>query len=195
LRQQADALEAEVSAGRVKAREGSSLNTVAANAARILPLLDVERPEAAISLSTTDLTIKVHGVGRDDYLWELGSGSNWLSYHVATTLALQQFFLALRHSPVPSVLFYDQPSQVYFPTRVAGPASAENDPGFTDEDVQATAKTYSAVDSVVGGAKDRLQVIVLDHAGSAVWGNLPHVHLVEEWRGKGGKLIPEEWFG
>lgn len=52
---------------------------------------------------------------REDFLWEMGSGSNWLAYDVAMSLALQQFFLSLTNSPVPGLLIYDQPSQVYFP--------------------------------------------------------------------------------
>lgn len=48
---------------------------------------------------------------RDDYLWEIGSGANWLAYHIATTLALQRFFLDSPHHPVPALLVYDQPSQ------------------------------------------------------------------------------------
>jgi hypothetical protein len=37
-----------------------------------------------------------------------------------------------------------------------------------------------------------LQVIVLDHAPENVWGNIPGVHLVEEWR-EGKALIPKDW--
>jgi hypothetical protein len=33
---------------------------------------------------------------------------------------------------------------------------------------------------------------LLDHAGHDVWGNLPRVYLVEEWR-SGPKLVPEAW--
>ncbi len=68
----------------------------------------------------SDLTVKVIRGTRDDYLWEIGSGANWLAYHVALTLALQVFFLGLPHHPVPGLLIYDQPSQVYFPRRAAG---------------------------------------------------------------------------
>jgi hypothetical protein len=60
-----------------------------------------------------------HDQGRDDFLWEIGSGSNWVSYHVAVTLGLQEYFLRLKDCPVPNFLIYDQPSQVYFPRRLA----------------------------------------------------------------------------
>jgi len=41
--------------------------------------LDAEWPEAAIRLVIGDLTVKVVRGTRDDYLWEIGSGANWLA--------------------------------------------------------------------------------------------------------------------
>ena len=40
--------------------------------------------------------------------------------------------------------------------------------------------------------KRELQLIVVDHAGKAVWGDIPGVHFVEEWRGT-KKLVPINW--
>ena len=60
-----------------------------------------ERPNDPISLETNDLTVKVTGLHRDDYLSEIGSGSNWLAYHVAVLLGLHQYFMTLEHNPVP----------------------------------------------------------------------------------------------
>jgi hypothetical protein len=54
-----------------------------------------------------ELTIQVKRGSRDDYLWEIGSGANWLAYHVALTLALQKFFLSETYAPVPGLLIYD----------------------------------------------------------------------------------------
>jgi hypothetical protein len=41
-------------------------------------------------------------------------------------------------------------------------------------------------------AKGRLQVIILDHAGPDVWGEIPGVTLIQEWRGD-DKLVPLGW--
>lgn len=38
-----------------------------------------------------------------------------------------------------------------------------------------------------------VQIIVTEHADEDVWGGVESVHLVERWRGKGNKLIPQEW--
>lgn len=162
------------------------------NAGRLVPLLDAERPNDPVSLEIDDLTIKVTGTNRDDYLSEIGSGSNWLSYHIAVMLGLQQHFLAMEHSPVPDFLIMDQPSQVYFPKRVAGGEDEPDDPRLRDEDVEAVKKAFKVLGQAVGAANGRLQIIVLDHAPREVWGGIPHIVEFEEWR-DGMKLVPQDW--
>lgn len=171
----------------------NALNSIQDISSRLIPQLDGEWPDAPIRLIIQDLTVKVIRGTRDDYLWEIGSGANWLAYHVALTLALQGYFLRLPHHPVPALLIYDQPSQVYFPARRAGSASEnELDPQWKNEDVVAVRKVFSLFDHVVGRTQGRMQLIVLDHADEEVWGQLANVHLVEEWRGKG--LVPSAWY-
>ncbi len=172
-----------------------ALGTINLNAGRLVPSLDAERPHDPISLIPSELNIKVSGSGRDDFLWEIGSGSNWLAYHVAVSLALHQFFLSRETSPVPALGVYDQPSQVYFPRRLAErPADAEGSesPELSDEDAAAVRKVFQVMSDVVAQSEGRLQVIVLDHAADTVWSGISMVHLVEEWR-DGRKLVPPEW--
>jgi hypothetical protein len=175
----------------IESRKERALRVVNSNAGRLLPDLDAERPNDPLSLETNDLTIKVTGPEREDYLSEIGSGSNWLSYHLAALLGLQQFFLSLAHSPIPGFLIFDQPSQVYFPKRVTG-GDGSDDPSLPDEDVDAVRKAFQVMANVVLAAKGRLQVIVLDHAPREVWGGMTGVIEMEEWRG-GKKLVPEDW--
>ncbi len=163
--------------------------------AGILPNLDAERPRDPVVLSIKDLTVQVLGGNRRDYLWEIGSGANWLSYHVAVLVALHEFFLGLDHSAVPGLLVLDQPSQVYFPRRltpVRDDATEESDPTFSDEDVEAVRMVFEALDAAIESSREQLQFLVLDHAGEDVWRGLPNVHCVEEWR-DGRALIPEDW--
>jgi hypothetical protein len=193
LRRTAEHLEKLISRANVAARQKRALEKVEMFPSRILPSLDAERPDDPIRLSLTDLTMKVVGKTRGDYLWEIGSGANWLSYHVAVSLALQQFFLESAPSPVPSFLVFDQPSQVYFPRRLAGARTEEDlDPKFDDEDILAVRKVFLVLADVVRQAKGGLQVLVLDHAGTDVWGGIEYVELVQEWR-DGRKLVPIEW--
>jgi hypothetical protein len=58
-----------------------------------VPNLDCEFESAPIGLSIKNLSIRVVGRDRKDWLWEIGSDANWLSYHIAVTAALQRFFL------------------------------------------------------------------------------------------------------
>lgn len=186
-------LEAELQAQDVEAHKRRALNAVNSYAGRLLPLLDVENPDDPISLEISDLTIKVRGKDRDDYLSEIGSGSNWLSYHLAMLLALHQFYLSQPNSPVPSFLVLDQPSQVYFPKNVVRhPDEEEQELRLRDEDIDALQKAYEVLGKVVLQAKGKLQVIVLDHASRDLWGNIPGVVGLKEWR-DGVKLVPMKW--
>jgi polyhydroxyalkanoate synthesis regulator phasin len=190
LRNQIEALQRIISEAEIRRKLQNALDRIQAIASRCIPKLDAEWPEAPIRLIVEELTVKVLRGNRDDYLWEIGSGANWLAYHVATTIALQHFFLGEPHHPVPAMLVFDQPSQVYFPKRAAHPDETEESQ-LRNEDVLAVRKVFSLLGEEVQSAKGRLQVIVLDHAGEDVWGNLPDVQLIEEWRGRA--LVPFEW--
>ncbi|MGG4774552.1 DUF3732 domain-containing protein [Paenalcaligenes sp. Me52] len=170
----------------------NALDTLQKFAGLLVPKLDGEWPEAPVRLIISELTVKVIRGTRDDYLWEIGSGANWLAYHVAITLALQAYFLKTPNHPVPGLLIYDQPSQVYFPVSRAGDKGlVQGDPKWHDEDVIAVRKVFDLLAKVTQKAAGKMQVIVLDHANEDVWGKLPNTRLVEEWRGDA--LVPAAW--
>lgn len=175
----------------VRRRTDNALLYVARIAATILPKLDGEWPDAPVELVIDDLTVRVVHPDRKDYLWEIGSGANWLAYHVAVTLALQRFFRELPDHCVPGFLVYDQPSQVYFPAGFEKPGREA--PGRTrSQDIDAVRAVFSAIADEVVLAKGQLQAIVLDHAGSDVWGELVGVMPIAEWR-DGDALVPDAW--
>ena len=150
-----------------------------------------------------DLTVKVRKENEIDshYLWETGSGSNWVAYHIATLLGLQQHFIKTK-SPVFNFLIFDQPSQVYFPkinSYLEASINYDNqekgknkDNGLSDlECVQEMFKKMSKAidnnkpnisikvkdengnDQIIKEIGDsNLQIIVLDHAGPDVWYNV-----------------------
>ncbi|MBN3846081.1 DUF3732 domain-containing protein [Paraburkholderia sp. Ac-20342] len=192
LRTQVEDLNKLISEHEIGRKTENALDTIQSISSRLIPQLDGEWPDAPIRLNIQDLTVKVIRGTRDDFLWEIGSGANWLAYHVALTLALQGFFLSKLNHPVPGLLIYDQPSQVYFPTLRAGKASDANlDPEWDNEDVAAVRKVFTLFDGIITKTAGRLQIVVLDHADEEVWGGLANVHRVEEWRGQG--LVPTEW--
>jgi uncharacterized protein DUF3732 len=190
LRTEIERLQRVISEAEIRRKLNNALARVENTTSQLVPRLDAEWPDAPVRLAIDDLTVKVIRGSRDDYLWEIGSGANWLAYHISLTLALQKFFLEEPRHFVPGILVYDQPSQVYFPKRTAGDEDAE---GFIlrDQDIMAVRKVFALLGDEVQAAKGRLQVIVLDHADEGVWGGLPGVALTEEWRGNA--LVPFEW--
>lgn len=190
LKQQISNYQKLVSEVEINRKLRNAIDIIEASTGRFIPKLDAEWPEAPVRLMVSDLTVKVVRGTRDDYLWEIGSGANWLAYHVALTLALQTFFLEVPHHPVPGLLVYDQPSQVYFPRRAAGDESSES-VVWRDNDVVAVRKVFQLLGEQVQAAKGRLQIIVLDHADEEVWGGLEGVILTEAWFENA--LVPKEW--
>lgn len=192
LKKRIQQLSEEISEHGIKRQLDRAIHTIQGHTSRIVPLMDAEYPDASVRLNVKELTVQVTRGNREDYLWEIGSGANWLAYHVAVTLALQLFFLESKHHPVPWLLVYDQPSQVYFPKRSAQSEGSPDENGWGDQDVQAVRKVFEVLAGVTEKAGSRLQIIVLDHAHSDVWGNIANVRLCEEWRG-GEKLVPVAW--
>jgi hypothetical protein len=163
---------------------------------QLLGRFGVEDAKDPASLSITELTLKIAREHRVDYLFEIGSGSNWLGYHLSTILALHQYFLSLPENPVPAFLMIDQPSQVYFPKKLAGTkVRNELDPKLADDDVKRVRRIFQELARVaveIRKQKKDLQIIVVDHAGKNVWGDIKGVHFVGEWRGE-EKLVPQKW--
>ena len=185
-------LSAEVDEDALRERLKRALLRLTTLTAEMLPGLGVENPQDPTTLSLSELTLKISRNEREDFLWQIGSGSNWLGYHLAIILGLHKLFRALEANPVPSFLMIDQPSQVYFPKKLAGKQMEDPDPLLADEDVDRVRAVFSRLAIETLSAKGLLQVIVVDHAGEAVWGDISGIHLVEEWR-NGEKLIPGSW--
>ena len=190
LRTQIEQLQRIISEAEIRRKLNNALSRIENSTSQLVPRLDAEWPDAPVRLIVEDLTVKVIRGSRDDYLWEIGSGANWLAYHVALTLALQKFFLAEPNHFVPGLLIYDQPSQVYFPKRTAREEDLDS-VLLRDQDIIAVRKVFALLGEEVKAAGGRLQIIVLDHADEDVWGGLAGVDLTEEWRGDA--LVPTEW--
>jgi hypothetical protein len=158
--------------------------------------LDVEEKYKKIAprFSVKDLHISVLS---DDKHWhfmaEVGSASNWVSFHIALMCSLQEYFLNQSYSCVPSFVVFDQPSQVYFPKLKRDSNEYSDDIKYDDEDVEAVKKIFTTLSKSVSSQEGRWQSIVLDHADSTIYGDIEGVYEVEEWR-NGKKLIPSEWY-
>ena len=192
LRAEISALQKTIAEGNIRRIIDNAIDQLQHTTSRLIPNMDAEWADAPIKLVIAELTVKVIRGSRDDYLWEIGSGANWLAYHVALVIALQEFFLRDINHAVPGFLVFDQPSQVYFPKRRSETEDEEGPRSeWRDEDIAAVRKVFAVLGEEVRSSGGRLQVIVLDHADDGVWGGLEGVELTEEWRGE--KLVPESW--
>lgn len=176
-------------------KEKAALSFIQQEANSIIKQLDVENPNDPIEFDKANLTIKVRTAdGRENYLWEIGSASNWLSYHISISLAFQKFFQERKGVSIPNILVFDQPSQVYFPQKsIQEGSTAEEDAILIqDEDKTAVKKIFAALSAYIKNAKSELQILIMEHADEDIWGEFDDITLVERWRGS-DKLIPIEW--
>lgn len=145
--------------------------------------------------------------GEKIYLRSMGSGANWLYCHVTLFLALHKYFAELGNKcSIPSVLFFDQPTQVYFPnfkrdnsatfeeqkTQEAEQRKKSEGERIVDEDIKAVENLFSQLsiycDSVAGVSGFSPQIIVTDHADDLTLStDVPFESLVNgnRWRKRG----------
>ena len=119
-------------------------------------------------------------------LAQMGSGENWVGYHVAAHLSLHSLFCR-RGRPVPRLLMFDQPSQAHYPPE-RDESGRIND--LPDEDQAAVRKLFTLLHQYCSELAPAMQIIVADH-----------VELLEDWfrsstaeRWRDGiALVPESW--
>jgi Protein of unknown function (DUF3732) len=172
----------------VRSRTTSLLRTVSRQMTTWAQQLDLEHSSDGAMIDLDRLTIVADTRNGPAYMdaGGIGSGMNWVGYHLTAYLALQRFFIQQRR-PVPSFLVLDQPSQAFFPRdRETGGDLDE----LTDTDRENTRRLYELTFDVVRQLGGALQVVALDHADfEADWfAN----SVVQRWRG-GKALIPSEW--
>ncbi len=147
----------------------AAVEAVSARIADYAKLLKLEHANENVRLNIRELTLQFSPLsGRTDFLWELGSGQNWVGYHVAGILALQEHFLTLKENPVPRFLVIDQPSQVYFPEAWPTMEELPRKPGSArvSTDIEGVRRIFAAISHFLDQAKTEFQVIVTEHAGS-----------------------------
>lgn len=160
-------------------------------------ILQVENPNDLVLIDTTNLTVRIQSDNkRKDFLWEIGSGANWMGYHISTLIALHEYFISLQKNFVPQFLIIDQPSQVYFPEGWPLDPHPRNPEEplrqLKNDDLNRTRKIFQALSDGIMRTKGKLQIIVIEHADEIAWNGIDNIHLVERWR-DGDALIPKDW--
>ena len=178
-------------------RLNAAIDTVSAKIAYYANFLKLEHAAENVRLNIPELTLQFTPLsGRTDFLWEVGSGQNWVGYHIAGLLALHEHFISLSQNPVPRFLVIDQPSQVYFPEAWPSMDQAPDGQSEIDDspDIDGVRRIFSALSHFMDAVAEQFQVIVTEHAGSITWDGIPHVHLVGNWRhGHEQFLVPDAW--
>lgn len=184
----------------VKRRLEAALGDISQLALARLKTLDVEEKYKKVppEFSVTDLNLRVRSDdGHWHFLSEVGSASNWLSFHIAFICALHEYFNSPKGqtvSSVPSFSVFDQPSQVYFPRTTRGVKGGGNaNFKYADEDLEAVVGIFKTLADSVKAQKGKWQCIVLDHARDEIYKDIEGIHEVAEWR-EGKKLIPRAWY-
>lgn len=148
--------------------------------------LDLEYKESPIRFDIKKLTIFADTPTRSVPLLNMGSGANWVAYHLLIHFSLHKHFVKANR-PVPRFLIIDQPSQIYFP-----PEKDPNQTGLIElsTDEKAVHQIFDFILAVTRELAPDFQVIITDHAKL----NYPDFTeaIIEEWRG-GQKLIPDNW--
>jgi hypothetical protein len=184
-------LENALSADVTRRRTENALSYVGADMTEMARRLHLSYSADAVQLDPVALTV----VARDRRgpVWlnqDIGSGKNWVGYHVVTLLALHRYFVEHRR-PVPRMLVLDQPTQAFFPS------NKRNDPDrnladLRDEDREHVDRIFALLQATVDDLDGQMQIIVMDHAElDEPW----FVEAVGEnnWRGGRG-LVPSDWF-
>lgn len=128
--------------------------------------------------------------GEKIYLRSMGSGANWLYCHVTLFLAMHKYFAELGEKcAIPSILFLDQPTQVYFPnfnrdnsatfeeqkTQEAEQRISLNISQNIDEDIKAVENLFSQLSTYCNELELNNgfcpQIIVTDHADNLTLDN------------------------
>ncbi|MDR1197945.1 MAG: DUF3732 domain-containing protein [Prevotellaceae bacterium] len=150
--------------------------------------LDVEHEDALIRFDISKLTLIADSMSSEKSipLYQMGSGANWVSYHLLIHFALHQYFIQANR-PIPHFLMIDQPTQVYFP-----PEKDTNNDGIILEssDEIAVKKIFDFIIDTTKKLDFKFQVIITDHAYLRTEKFKQCVR--EVWR-NGTKLIPFEW--
>ncbi len=151
---------------------------------------EFEESYQPINLRFSFETFELYHLQGDEkiYLRSMGSGANWLYSHLTLFLALHKYFVELGDEcAIPSVLFFDQPTQVYFPN-----FNRDNSATFEeqakqeaeqrtirerpiDEDLRAVKNLFSRFSIYCNDIEQKYgfcpQIIVTDHADNLILSN------------------------
>lgn len=186
LTTQCKRLEEELSDERVQEQLASIASRLSEKLTDWARALGLEHSASPMRLDLKKLTLVADTLDGAVPMSRIGSGENGVGFHLIAHLALHQWFVQ-RSRPVPHFIFFDQPSQVYFPADKDVDGSMRLVP---DDDRHRVLQMFRLIFEAVATVAPGLQVILIEHADiNEDW---YREAVVERWRG-GKKLVPEDW--
>lgn len=183
LRARVAELEALADLDEQRQRVDSMLQFVSTSLTEYAQRLRLEHSEYSVRLDPELLTVVADTPTGPIALARMGSQAYIVGYHLAAHLALHRWFIE-RERPVPRFVFFDQPTQPFYPDDV----NTESDETLSDDDDIRVGEWFALLREVADVLD--LQVIVPDHA------NRPEPWfqqaVVENWR-HGKALVPQDW--
>ena len=186
LRAEIRELEAVLDGDVAQERLLTALNLVGRDLTDFAAQLGLEHGENPLRLDIKHLTVVADTDDGPLSLAQMGSGENWVGYHVAVHLSLHKLFFR-RGRPLPGLLMLDQPSQAHYPP--------ERDEGgrideLPDEDQAAVRQLFSLLYQYCGELAPGMQIIVADHV--ELLDDWFRDSITERWR-DGIALVPQSW--
>lgn len=190
LEEQINEIESNLGSSNIEEVLSSQLNIISEDITRWARELRLEHSEHPIKLDLKRLTISADTPEGAIPLYQMGSGENWVGYHLVTHVALAKWFYK-RDRPVARFIFLDQPSQVYFPAEKS--INGNLDEIVNDEDRIAVKRMFKWLYDVSMNELDgQVQIIITDHADiDEDW--FQNSICDVKWRGS-DYLIPPEWY-
>lgn len=173
----------------LKEKLNAQLSCIAEDMTRWARELKLEHSENRIRLDVGKLTVVADTPYGVVPLSNMGSGENWIGYHLVTYFALAKWFIE-QCRPVGRFLFLDQPTQVYFPAEKS--YSGDLSEIEKDEDRVAVRNMFLWIFKTIQTLSPDLQVIITDHADiDEDW--FQTAVRDQKWRGDFA-LIPKNWY-
>ncbi|OPH17096.1 hypothetical protein FE88_01990 [Azospirillum brasilense] len=185
LRKKIGALAELLDPDEVRDRLASIVNVIGAYMSEYSDRLDLEHSGSNLRLDIRTLAVVADTIDGPVPLNRMGSGENWVGYHVLAHLSLHKWFRQKRR-PVPAFLIFDQPSQAHYPPE----RDSNGDVSILqDADREAVYKLFKLIADVAAELSPGFQIIVIDHADlKDPWFSGA---VVERWRGEA--LVPPAW--
>jgi hypothetical protein len=183
------ALERDLDIETVQERLNAFLNIIGRYMTAYSEDLELEFRGSQLRLDIRNLTVVADTLEGPVSLFRMGSGENWVGYHVLAHLALHKWFRQ-KDRPVPGFIIFDQPSQAHYPPERDADGSID---ALADEDRTAVLQLFQLISDAAVEIAPNLQILVMDHADlKRDWFESA---IVERWR-RGEKhenLVPPSW--